>query len=343
MIVIIQKTIPHYRLSFFNKLALKYDVTIIHTGPPVLCVNSSFKEYVLPLYNFGPFYFICGLSAILSQLCPSHVISVADFRCISIIKSMFTLDKSLKWIWWGLDMGNSFFANKLRSLLFKRGNSVIFYNDSIKNKFFGLNSKTKIFVANNTFDVSVPYNTFNELPKFRIVNIGTLNFRKRNDLLIRAIPKIISIYRSPIVFTFIGNGPELKKLLRIADLLNINSYVEFIPHTDDPLVLRKYYSESFLSVSVGQAGLAVLQSMAFGVPYITAHDAITGGERYNIIHNINGLFCDKSVLSVADSILSLLNNKPKLKQLSQNAFTHYISHCKMDQMISGFVSAIDNG
>jgi glycosyltransferase involved in cell wall biosynthesis len=72
--------------------------------------------------------------------------------------------------------------------------------------------------------------------------------------------------------------------------------------------LIEFYRNAFVSVSFGQAGLSVLQSLGYGVPFITKKNAISGGEITNIIDKYNGFLCEDSVESLKEKILLIIKN-----------------------------------
>ena len=93
-------------------------------------------------------------------------------------------------------------------------------------------------------------------------------------------------------------------------------------------------------MSFGQAGLAVLQSMAFGVPFITKRNAISGGEKYNIVDENNGIFCADDMNSLVDAMSRLIVDPGYAKLLGVNAFTHYRDKASVSLMVDGFRAAL---
>lgn len=99
---------------------------------------------------------------------------------------------------------------------------------------YGIN-KNKIFVIEDSIDfekfknaeggdaIKQKYNISNE---FIVMYHGTLMKLKGLDTFIRAVPTVVSKYKS-IKFFIIGDGEELKKLKRLAKELNIEDYVIF--------------------------------------------------------------------------------------------------------------------
>ena len=71
-------------------------------------------------------------------------------------------------------------------------------------------------------------------------------------------------------------------MINLANRLGLTDKVVFKGHIDKPDQLKYIYDNAIATVSVGQAGLAVSQSIGFGVPFVTHKDAITGGEIYGV-------------------------------------------------------------
>ena len=106
--------------------------------------------------------------------------------------------------------------------------------------------------------------------------------------------------------------------------------------------MLNYYAEAIVSVSFGQAGLAVLQSLAYGVPFITKRNAISGGEKTNIKDGFNGYFCEDNSEPLSQKILELCNDIQKARVLGQNAYNYYNEYCTIENMVQVFRDAIES-
>ena len=91
---------------------------------------------------------------------------------------------------------------------------------------------------------------------------------------------------------------------------------------------------------MGKAGLSVLQSFAYGVPYITKIDTISGGEANNIIDNYNGIVLDNSLFCLENELRKIMIDAEYAKELGKNAFDYYSEHCSINIMAKGFIKAI---
>jgi len=341
-VVFVQGALQHYRVALFNELSKKYDITVIHSGQKICANNCTFKELIVSYQRFGPFRLQRKLLLSIKQCAPSVVVLPDDFRWISVLFVRLLLGKC-KYIWWGLDEGSSKLIELVKTLFIKQlGDNVVFYTENKKQRFVasGL-SDNKCFVANNSFDVSLRHYNVDLRVKNLFINVGRLNKRKQNDVLIKSFDKVLQISGDELFLVLIGEGSEKQRLVDLAMDIGVSSNIKFIGQVNDQNVLSYYYQYAIASVSFGQAGLAVLQSMAFGVPFITKKNAISGGEIKNIQHNVNGLLCEDSEDSLSDNMLRLLEEPELAKRLGLSAFEHYEQKCSISSMANGFVLAIE--
>lgn len=340
MMLVIQGQLPHYRRAFFNELSKHDDVLVIHSGAPNRRGEDRFRECVLPASNVGPFNFQSGLFDVIEDENPDTIVAMFDIRWISTVRAMFRYDRKINWIWWGLDEGGSTLALMVKCLLARRDNPIVFYNSTVLSRFLelGLN-KRKLFVANNTFHVENSVPCFNHLVKDKFINVGTLDVRKQNDVTIRAFKTILEQTKRDLTLVLIGDGQDRNRLERVIAEEGLNGRVILIGRIENPELLVSYYQEAIASVSFGQAGLAVLQSMAFGVPFVTKTTAISGGEKHNIIHEVNGIFCQDSQESLECEMRRLVESPDFARELGRSAYEYYQHHASVENMVEGFLYA----
>lgn len=342
MILVVQGQLPHYRRELFNSLCILDEVAVVHSGRPVRSDTDRFTEVVLPVRKFGPFRLQQGLSKLIAELSPKTVIAMFDVRWLHSVSAMFQYDQSLNWVWWGLDRGKSNAAFRAKMAIARRHNPIVFYDQLSRDALgAGLEPQGKLFVANNTFHVPNRIEGYRHPIKSRLINVGSLDARKQNDVTIRALHRIVQDTDTDIRFTLIGDGRERERLEALIDALGMQDRVELAGQIEDPAVLANYYAEALASVSFGQAGLAVLQSMAFGVPFLTKRNAISGGEKHNIHDGINGIFCEDDPEDLERCLRDLIADTGKARRLGQAAFAHYSQEATIENMILNFGNAID--
>jgi glycosyltransferase involved in cell wall biosynthesis len=265
-----------------------------------------------------------------------------DIRWLYSVILMYLSDSMIKWIWWGMDKGASKIALKIKILIAKKDNPIVFYNSQIRQEMIKNGVKAnKCFVANNTFHVAGASPCYENPIKNSFINVGSLDSRKENNVTIRAFKRILLRTNLDLKLVLIGDGKERKMLEDLVIEEGLFDSVIFTGHIDNTKKLVKYYRESIASISFGQAGLAVLQSMAYGVPFVTKENAVSGGEKHNIIHRGNGIFCKDNIESLEDVMFELVreNDFTYARDLGRNAFNYYKEKASVKNMVDGFIKA----
>jgi len=334
--------ILHYRKAFFNELSKYYEVIVLHSGDTSVTSDDKYKEIIVPVKKIGPFYL---QNCVISQVQNGDfdiIIALFDVRWVNTVLSIF-FNKSSKFIWWGAWITKSKIANFIRLFFTKKSDANVFYTNEARMDFihYGIDDYS-LYVANNTFDVGKRIKSYENEVKNTILFVGSLDKRKQNNITLRAFKNIINYLPKKINMIIIGDGDERRYLDNLAYELGINERVFFKGKINNTKVLKEYYKEAIVSVSFGQAGLSVLQSLGFGVPFLTKENAISGGEKSNIKHNFNGIFCQDNQESLEEKLIYLCNNIDTAKELGKNAYNYYSEYCTVANMVQGFRDAIEN-
>jgi glycosyltransferase involved in cell wall biosynthesis len=344
MILIIQGTLPHYRIGFFNALCDIDEVTVVHSGRAACGQNLRFREVVLPVRRVGPFRIQFGLHRLIRSIDPNVVIAMFDLRWLSSIQAMYKFDRHLTWVWWGLGEGQFSVATWIKTLLANRINPIVFYSDRSWRAFHNrLTEPGRLFVARNTLDVLNRTRSYLSPEKSIFLNVGSLDARKRNDVTIRVIRRLVDSGIWVPKFVLVGEGGERGRLAQLVAELEMQDYVDFVGFSDDPEVIASYYRIAIASVSFGQAGLAVLQSMAHGVPFVATQNAISSGESENIIDGKTGILCEESPLALEQALRGLLKDPDRARRMGAAAYDHFSRTATLENMVARFKEAIDYG
>ncbi|TSE06275.1 MULTISPECIES: glycosyltransferase family 4 protein [Aquimarina] len=341
-VLILQNTILHYRKALYNELSKDYEVTILHSGTHTVTEDDRYNEIICKKRKIGPFYI---QPKVLSEVRKDHydaIISMFDIRWINNLITMYIHKRRTKFIWWGAWVTDNKIANKIRLYLTNKKYSSILYTEDAKESFVKLGvDKNKLFVANNTFDVGKREKCYLHENKNMILFVGSLNKRKQNDVLIKAFDNIKNNIAKDISLVFVGDGEEEGYLKNLVSDLHLDKRVVFVGRVDDTDKLIDFYKKAIVSVSYGQAGLAVLQSFGFGVPFVTKRNAISGGEKTNIKHEKNGFFCDDNVKSLEQILLKTSNDIEYTRKLGEFAYEYYTNFCTIENMAKNMAKAIE--
>jgi phosphatidylinositol alpha-1,6-mannosyltransferase len=157
-----------------------------------------------------------------------------------------------------------------------------------------------------------------------IVSVGRLVHRKGQDVLIEAMPQILSkIPKAHLLL--VGEGPYRQYLEKRAKDLEIDSHITFIGrvmYSDLPkyICLGEVFvmpSRSRLAgLEVEGLGIVYLEASACGLPVIAGN---SGGAPDAVIDGVTGVVVDgKDQHVVATSIVNLLEDQEKAREMGRN-------------------------
>ena len=340
-ILIFQNQIPHYRIDFYNEMGKKFKLIVAHSGQPTSAKIKNFDEIFIETIKVGPFYFQKDILKIVKQINPSRIISMFDISWPSTIILLLFKKYRKIFIWWGLDEGKSKIALFFKLLITKLNIPIIFYHKDISARFIDMGvSKNLCYVGNNTFHVQHRIKGYEDKKDFFLF-VGSLDKRKKLDVCIESIKKVSLEINKEINLIVIGDGEERDNLAIKVHEMGLDRNIIFKGSINSTEKLKEYYSGAIAAISYGQAGLSVLQSFAYGVPYVTHRYAISGGEHKNINHEENGLLVDESY-SIDQAIKDLIQKDNLSFELGKNAYDYYSNECTLDKMIEGFAKAINH-
>lgn len=336
-LLILQNRIENYRKAVYEELNKKFDVTVLHTGKRV---NSTFKEVILKTYNLGPFIFLKKINQSIKKIDPDYIISMFDLHWPQFYLGLPLKPKK---VFWGLDEGKNYLINWFKkNIINLLGNNVLFYSKSIQSN-WSKKLTVKSFVAQNSVKVTKPI--FSKKRK-NYINVGSLHYRKRNDILLFAFTKLPKNIKKNSKVLLVGKGPDIIRLKKICKDLNIEKNVEFFGHINKLSRLQTLYGSAISSISVGQAGLAVSQSLGYGVPFITNKNAITGGEIFSINNKINGYLLNsdiqntKCIKELSDKMLMMWKNR-NIKSNYIKRRKYYDKNLSLKKMVNSIINSLN--
>lgn len=343
-VLLIQNTISRYRIPVYNELAKRYDLTVIYSYGEILdTINfnvvkietmkiSKFILHKKNIYKISKNYDV--------------VIALWGLNWISIM-SLVLRPRKFKLILWGIGVSASYTVrydsikkwDKLNAFLIKCSDAAIFYSSYPIDKYYNLGvDKEKMFVANNTVAISNKNMKENQARK-ALLFIGSLYKEKKIDKLLENYFQAFLQYENIPILYIIGDGDEYENINKWINQRKMHEKVFLIGPIFNEKVLSEYFNTSIACISPDQAGLSVLKSMGYGVPFITMRDAITGGERFNIISNVNGILME-SFDDLKTVILEIAGNPQKYLDMGKNAQKFYMNCRTVKHMVDGFEQAI---
>jgi len=338
--------IPHYRLPIYSRLAERFDLTIAHYADQLLDdADLNFKQVLLNPIFFGG---LKGFKENIYKLSTQYdvVISLGEIRVLPNMLLGFR-KRNFGLIYWGIGVGASYSkgfdsaspADILRFWLMRNADALLFYSDYPVKKYIAKGfEREKLFVAHNTVlvkeRIEIPEN------KKHFIFVGTLYKQKKIYELLAAYELYLRTSANVLPLIIVGDGEEKNLIQEWIEKKGFEDVIILKGQVNDQDILKELYKNAVACISPGQAGLTVLNSMAYGVPFITAENAITGGEIFNVIHEETGILYDGETESLATIMKKISEEKAYSRILSRNAQDFYFNKRTIDIMVNGFEDAI---
>lgn len=346
-VLILTNSLLHYRVPIFNILAEKCNLTVCYSIGEYKTSNEKFNVLKLPIVK-------CGRFAIhknnMFKYCQKYdaIIALGDIGWLSISILPFWEKRKYRIIFWGIGVSASYkkkydnvkYWDCVRDFFYKKADALVFYSDYPINKYLKRGFiREKLFVAPNTVDVCFDVNC-EEIKKDSLLFIGSLYREKGIMVLLENYKLAYKENPDVLPINIIGGGDEYEAVNKWIIGSGLNDKIILLGAIYNNKKKSIYFRKASVCISPYQAGLSVLESMGYGVPFITMQDAITGGERFNIKNNINGIVIKKET-EIKDIIIDVSRNPEKYIQMGARARSYYNDSHKPVDMANGLYSAVE--
>ncbi|GHT33574.1 glycosyl transferase [Bacteroidia bacterium] len=337
----------HYGIPVNNLLVQNYDLTLAHYGEKLIGDDILFKQIILTPKKIGPFIYF---KENIYKLCQKFdaVIVLSDLHILPYITLGLFSKRKFALTYYGIGVSASYNkkfdidkrSDLIRFNLMKRADSNVFYSEYPIQRYVDAGIKRdSLFVAHNTIQITDKIEISHNKESFLFV--GTLYKEKKIYDLLNAYYITYKKDKNLKSLIIIGNGTEKSNIEKWISESGIAHKIFLKGAIYDSTLLKSFYSDAIACISPGQAGLSVLSCFAYGVPFITTFDAITGGELFNIKNGVNGYLYSGEVSELADILILLNNDKEKVYELSKNAQEYYFNNRTLDMMVKGLSDAVN--
>lgn len=346
-VLIIQEEFKNYRDPIYSLINEQVDVTVGYTISTEV-KSSSYPIIHLPNKRIGKIIWHIGLRQIINQF--DVVVYAPHFKMIRVATLPFFPHKP-KLVTWSLGVHASYkrlydlskkpdWQDSLFEVIQDHADACIFYMpEPIKywKKYRNIDEK-KYFVAHNTV-ATAPFDESVKHERDIILFVGTLYEQKGLGELIDCYAKAKAVVPSMPALKIIGKGSEKGKIENLIKERCLEGDVELTGAIYDESKLKDYFIKSIVCVSPKQAGLTVLKSLGYGVPFVTRTDAISGGEKTNIIDGKTGLFYN-SKEELVEILIQTVTNPQRFVAMSGAARHYYQTKASPERMAQGVIDAI---
>lgn len=277
-------------------------------------VNENIPIRTLDCKPTQPIKAIKNLRKLIKQEKPKYIINVATIMSrLSIPAITFTHTKIISWEHFNLSAGSKFgYLWRLISASLSYKTIVLTNQDKSS---YPKYLQKKIQTIYN-FPTPIE-NKFSKLDSNIAISIGRLTYQKGFDLLLDAWKLVHEQNKSWKLF-IIGSGNDETILKQKAKNLGLNENVKFIPNTPR---IRDYYQEASLYIMSSRfegLPLVLIEAKQQGLPCISFN--CPNGPSEVIQSGIDGeIVPSNNTRKLAETILSLINDRPKLLQYGKAA------------------------
>ncbi len=344
----IGKVVSSYNVPIYSLINEQLDYTYAYTEKCEV-KDPPFKTIKLPCCHIGKLIFIKHLHRLAKEY---DAVILSTHLALVNTKLLFYIPHKYKILSWSIGL----YINYSRKFDFNRkpdwkdrytrwfhekSDACIIYSKEpigYWQKYGGITTD-KWFVAHNTVKVA----SFDKLPDFQnrknLLFIGTLYAQKGLDELIEAyqLAKMNSNNLPHLII--IGKGPEEEAIRTLIKEKGLNDLISLVGPVYEEDKLKDYFFSSLLCISPKQAGLSVQRSLGYGTPFVTRPDAITGGERFDVIQGVTGLYYN-STRELSDIIISANKEPHKFEIMSEQSYKYYQENATPENMVKGVVDAV---
>jgi glycosyltransferase involved in cell wall biosynthesis len=348
-VLILQDVILHYRVPIYNSLASLPHIalTVAHSVPLDDSLEVEFKTIQFPVRRRRMFV-RADVRAIIDACDPDVVIALFDLHWIDIVLLALSRHRQYSLILWGIGRSsqrgyrNRALLDRARTFVARRADVVLLYSERARNLYLASGfSRDRVIVAPNTIHVSEPRALGPDGSQELFLFIGSLRADKGLEELIDAFALAVDSFARRVGLLIVGEGPAREALEDRVEQLGMRDLIRFYGPAYNSDEREALFGRAIACISPSQAGLSVLLSMAYGVPFVTRSDAITGGERFNISSGVNGVEYSGGARELSQALTSLVNDRERTTQLGRRALAHYLEHATSKRMLEGFQSAIE--
>lgn len=338
VVFLLDHRLHEYRAPLFSYLSKHYSVLVVHRGP-VLDGVHSFEQKIVRFLKVGPFEVpVVGFASL-------------DCDCLVVMQNMRNLGLYVfpffcrsPALLWGIGTSSSrglgsesSISKILRNIVTLPYKGLALYSKFPVESYWKINRK-KICVVGNSVDNEFSENfCFDHKEYFLFV--GALHPRKGLVELISAFRDVVAENNEAKLVIVGGGAAEDAVIKKIKDL-GLEAHVQMLGAIYDNAVKAEIFAKAYCVISPRQAGLGVVESFSYGVPFVTARNPITGGEALSIEDEVNGVLVDNDT-DLCDVLLSFLDGRRDHRLLGQGAYDTYLESLLFKDYAARFKSFID--
>ena len=350
-VVVVQTTIPDYRRPFFDALTAElghnlellsgdedWDTDIAHVHDvPHTRVRNVFLARRQLLWQVGAVKSLLAGDIAVVGLNPRVLTS-----WVALLGRGLMGRRTLVWGHAWPRRGPSSRTDRLRGLMRRLASTIVVYTETEARHLGSRSPRIDVVAAPNALyrrRELGPSPTTGEVTD--LVYVGRLTGSKRLELLIEAFLAAGADLPEDVRLIIVGEGTLRSGLEAQARSSPLGGRIAFTGHVSSVDQLRDIYARAIASVSPGLVGLALIQSLGFGVPMILPRDADHGPEIEAAIEGVNVVvFPSESCAGLAAAIVSVIRDRDDCLARRPQIASPILDRYSIERMAASFVDAL---
>jgi glycosyltransferase involved in cell wall biosynthesis len=348
--VIIQTTIPDYRIRFFTALSgrLGPHLTILsgnedwypdvkHAGTvPHVATRNIFVVRRQLLWQSGSLGPLMKADVAVVGLNPRILTN-----WVALLVRRLRRRRTVLWGHAWPRRGMMSTTDRLRASMRALADTVIVYTESEADALRRSSPGIDVIAAPNALYAKGELAAVASSTPTDFVCVGRLNPMKKPDLLLRAFALAASRLPADVKLVFVGDGPLLHELEQQARSAELGDRVRFLGHVSAIDELSGVYQCAIASVSPGYVGLSLLQSLGFGIPMVISRDEPHAPEIEAAVEGVNSIFFESdSIPALADALVTVVEQREHWQALRSSIAEDVQDRYSIDEMVESFVQAL---
>lgn len=364
-LTVFQRIFSHYRKAFYDGLARKYELQLLH-GRDSSGIEMASSDYSYPIGQLTFFrekvriYFSGKIGG------KGANVLVLDFAVQILLLPFYMwrarLNRTKVLLWsHGYDRKKGFnpairLIDRYRALLINYSDGLLVYSEEDKNYLQKRGIQRPIYVVPNTLDSDYIRSVksslsgcdsrlFNNPYKYNLTFIGRMVSGKQPILLLKMLEHLPETLRNATAIHFIGDGPERRKIEDALSGHPLRLQVFFHGALYDENEIGKVLLETDLVIMPGEVGLSLNHALLYDVPVVCfrkdAQGPFHGPEEAHLLDGKTGFWVEKNnLVDMAKCVEEYLCDGCKRKYMKAFVASYVEQHLTIDKMMTGFNHAI---
>lgn len=195
--------------------------------------------------------------------------------------------------------------------------------------------KTYIYNGESDLKEWIPTDVHEPL---NLVCVGSMSWRKGQDLVIEALSELPREKRERIRFHLVGDGPQMAELKEAVAVNGLQDIVTFYGARNDVSSFLKEMDVFIMPSKSEGLPMSIIEALRQGM-YVMSTDT---GAIPEMIKDGFGEVIDRNPNNIAEALEKLIDKNIINKELKKQAREHYLNHFTLKSMIDGYSNLLNS-